>query len=197
MPPTVNTKHLHQKKVDIHVEGEILDWVVKKLEGFEEVVSQKSCNAEKVSNTWTTIVLYKYNQLFTSHVTSEKQVFFLFTLNQKKKFRPSRQEKNSKSMKSWSYLYSTTWIPLALLINKFCISGKENPPNAIQHKYVKSQVVEALMVYRTPDTGHQKFQYRDVLRPVTEAVTGYSVYFHISHQVTVLCDSWFMEAQNM
>ena len=52
---------------------------------------------------------YCTNTTNSSHHTSHEKTkyFFLFTLNQKKIFRPSRQEKNSKSMKSWSYLYSS------------------------------------------------------------------------------------------
>jgi len=66
-PLTANTKHLHQKKVDIHVEGEILDWVVKIFEWFEQVVSQKLCNTEKVSNTWTNIVWPEFSGAGLTH----------------------------------------------------------------------------------------------------------------------------------
>ena len=37
---------LHQRKVDIHIEKTKLHRVVKKFEGFEEVVSHKLCNTE-------------------------------------------------------------------------------------------------------------------------------------------------------
>ena len=56
MPLTANTTYLYQKGIDIHIEEKNIHWFVKKSKGFEEVVSQELCNAEKVSNSWTNIV---------------------------------------------------------------------------------------------------------------------------------------------
>ena len=57
-PPTANTTHLYQKKIDIRIEEKKDHWLVKKFKEFDEVVSQKSRSAEKVSNSWTNIGHY-------------------------------------------------------------------------------------------------------------------------------------------
>ena len=52
------------------MEEKKLDRAVKNSKGFEGVVSQKSFNAEKVSNTCTNIVNYKhqYPAMYISHL---------------------------------------------------------------------------------------------------------------------------------